>query len=326
MKITALPKPEYPFPSLMSTYAEKVKAQTDMWIDRDYGFLPMKMQMKYKLSNFGYITARCLPDMPTYDHLKPAAMFMLWGTVFDDYYEYCTTAQLQSLQKRVVAVLEGGDPEQGEHDFFPLLADIRDRLNVLLPSYWMRRYIDNVDNYIGSMQLEVPFKLVKHFPRLEEFIRLRELTIGVHAFLDLIILQLGLDLPEEVMNHTYMKELYRLTARVFAWCNDFYSIEKDIDREPLNLVLVLQHEFKLSIEAANDAAMSFHDNDVREIVRLQSDVPDFGHYTNGVKKFAWYLGVMIQGQKDWYAIDTRRYQKGGFPEEDTFKAVAGSSL
>ncbi|WP_199186412.1 terpene synthase family protein, partial [Pseudoxanthomonas sp. KAs_5_3] len=88
----------------------------------------------------------------------------------------------------------------------------------------------------------------------------------VQAYLDLIEMQLDNILPDEVMYSDYMQELYRLAARVFAWCNDFYSLLKDVGREPLNLVLVLQHKYDLSLEDANAQALIIHDNDVACIV------------------------------------------------------------
>lgn len=320
--VETLVKPSYPFPSLNNNNAEPIKEWTDNLVKNEYTFLPDKMRAKYILSNFGYITARCLPHIVNFEQVLPCARFMLWGTVLDDYYEFYKEDQLDKLKNGVVDILRGKNPTREDHFFFHEAKVIRDELSAFMPSNWMSRFTENVQIYLKSMQWEVPYKKANNFPCLKDFIRLREITIGVQAFLDLIDIQIGHVLPDEIYKHPYIQELYRLTARIFAWCNDFYSVEKDIGREPLNLVLVMQHEYGLSLSDANMEALKLHDRDVAALIVLQDAVPDFGIHSEDVKLFAWYLGVMIQGQAQWYEVDTKRYKKGGHPDLDTFKNMS----
>jgi hypothetical protein len=316
--ISSLALPAYPFPSLISPWSDAVAADTVQWLKSDFNFLPEKMLFKYSMSNFGKISARCLPEMLSYEHLQVAAKFMLWGTIFDDFYEFKNVEELKALRTRALEILEGNQLQSDDAPFFYILADIRDVLCRLMPVCWVRRFTGNVLVWIDSMQEEVPFKGVMQFPSLPYFMDLRERTIGVQAYLDLIEMQLASSLPDEVMNSTYMKELYRLAARVFAWCNDFYSLLKDVGREPLNLILVLQHEYNLTLEDANEQAMIIHDQDVQTIVEMSKQLPDFGSYNTLAEQFVHYLGIMIQGQNQWYLRDTMRYKKDGHPEKDSF--------
>lgn len=316
--ISSLALPAYAFPSVISPWADAIATDTLKWLEEDFQFLPEKMRYKYRMSNFGKISARCLPEMRSYQHLQVAARFMLWGTIFDDYYEFKNVAELSALRSRTLEILEGCNLNAGDPHFFHILAEIRHVLCNLMPGYWVHRFAGNVLVWIDSMQEEVTFKGKMHFPSLTYFMELRERTIGVQAYLDLIEMQLESCLPDVVMNSAWMKELYRLAARVFAWCNDFYSLLKDIGREPLNLVLVLQHEYNLSLENANEQALLIHDKDVERIVEMGKQLPDFGRYNTLVEQFVHYLGIMIQGQNQWYMKDTMRYQKNGHPEIDSF--------
>jgi len=316
--LSLLALPVYTFPSKISAWSEAVATDTLQWLEADFRFLPEKMRMKYRMSNFGKISARCLPDMESYAHLQVAAKFMLWGTIFDDYYEYCDAAELYALRTRVLQVLEGGPVTSGDSLFFGILADIRNVLYDLMPVFWVKRFTRNVLVWIDSMREEIPYKGIMTFPAPDYFMDLRERTIGVQAYLDLIEMQLDGVLPDAVMYSDYMQQLYRLAARVFAWCNDFYSLLKDIGREPLNIVLVLQNAHQLSLEDANIMAMEIHDADVQEIEELSRAIPDFGCYSDTVAAFVHYLGIMIQGQNEWYLKDTMRYKKGGHPTIDSF--------
>jgi hypothetical protein len=187
-----------------------------------------------------------------------------------------------------------------------------------MPGDWIARFAANVGIWIHSMLDEIPYKQVYHFPALDDFLELRTRTIGVQAYLDLIELQLAATLPDEVMLSPYFREVYRLAARIFASCNDFYSLLKDIDREPLNLVLVLQHQYRLSLPDAHSKAMEIHDQDVQALIRLMECPPDFGRHQPSVRTYMDFLGSMIQGQNVWYQKDTLRYQAGGYPEKGSF--------
>jgi hypothetical protein len=182
----------------------------------------------------------------------------------------------------------------------------------------MERFSSNIDIWLASMKDELLYKEPDQFPCLDKFVQLRERTIGVQAYLDLIEMQLPNQLSQKVMNSSYMKEVYKLTSRVFSWTNDFFSLLKDIGKEPLNLVLVIQNEYQLTLEEANERAMKIHDQDLNRLITLMQSVPDFETETQNVKKFIYYIGVMIQGQCQWYNIDTQRYKAGGFPEPGSF--------
>ena len=305
-----LPQPRYPFPSLISPHAESIKAETEHWLDVGYEFLPQKLRQVYKLSNFGYITARCLPHIRELSHLRPAARFMLWGTLFDDYFEYKSEDELKAITRRLESILLGNQPDPGEHPFFHILVIIRDELLSFMPATWFSRFSSHAIEYCASMQLEVPFKDQIDFkpPPLKDFLQLRELTIGCQAFHDLIDIEIGSVMSDDTMCSEKMKKLYSLSARLFAWCNDFFSLEKDLGREPLNLVFVLQHERQLSLDDACNEAMALHDDDLREFIQLCRSMKDPQEML-----FADYLGIMIQGQSTWYEIDTQRYKLGGSP-------------
>ncbi|WP_153796322.1 terpene synthase family protein [Foetidibacter luteolus] len=314
-----LPLPCYGFPSKISNWSDAVINDTKHWLETDFEFLPEKMRLKYLLSNFGKITARCLPCMKEYKQLQVAGRFMLWGTVFDDFFEYKTVAELEELYYRCMEILKGKKAYATDSPFFAILADIRESLSKLMPAFWLERFSKNVGIWIESMREEAPYKGEMIFPQLDYFTKLRERTIGVQAYLDLIEMQLDKPIPDEIMHSSYLTELYRKAARVFAWCNDFYSLLKDAGREPLNLILVLQHHYRLSLEEANKRAMEIHDADVASIYQMQLNVPDFSGYTETVRQFAYYIGVMIQGQNEWYLNDTMRYKKEGYPVKDSFK-------
>ncbi|RXK81690.1 terpene synthase family protein [Filimonas effusa] len=306
--IALFPPPSYPFEPMMSNWCDQVIEDTSNWLQNDYGFLPPKMQEKYQRSNFGKISARCLPKMNSYRHLQVAAKFMLWGTIFDDYYEFAKIDELKCLLLKVKGILDGNSELALDNPLLCILCNIQRDLKELMSDSWINIFTSNVCVWIESMQEETFFKSFDNFPSIDYFYDLRTRTIGVQSYLDLIVMQLPTELPIEVMNSPYFRELYHLSARIFSWCNDFFSLPKDFNREPLNIVYVLQNEYKLDIASAYRMAMKIHDDDVRKFCELADAKPDFGKWQQSVSFFVRLLKTMFRGQNDWYLYDTLRYR------------------
>lgn len=313
-----LPRLYYPFEDLISPYAAQLEAETKKWIYNDYAFLPEEIKKKYDHTNAGYLMARFYP-LATFEQLIPLARFSLWGLTFDDFYEHQGSQQIRVLRKRVMDILQGAAPLPSENDLFPQLATMRDELSKLMPPNWMARFTISMDKYIEGMELEAPYKATLQFPPLQEYMAIREKSVDVYPLIDFVELVTTHALPDEVVNHPIMQKIAALTCRMIAWCNDYFSVQKEQGRDIMNIILVAQHEYNLSLEDAYAAAVRIHEQDLEAYLQLIAALPDFGSYNEQVQQFIYYNGLMIQGHKSWYEIDTRRYGKGGHPEADRFK-------
>jgi hypothetical protein len=127
-----LAQPEYKFPSLLNPYAEQVKQENDHWLATRYSFLRPKMLIKYQTSNFGYLSARCLPDIRTYEHLSLAAEFMLLGTIYDDYYEFENVENLEHMRHRIHQVLNDKMGELTDTFFVQMFAELGKRFQKIM--------------------------------------------------------------------------------------------------------------------------------------------------------------------------------------------------
>lgn len=102
--------------------------------------------------------------------------------------------------------------------------------------------------------------------------------------------------------------------------NDFASIEKElaVDTETLNIILVIKHQYKVSVEEAVTESMNIHDTYIKEFVELQNNLPDFGSVQKNIERFVHNMALMISGLGAWYhkGSSTRYKTPGEFPKPE----------
>lgn len=312
MKSTLRPQLNYPFQDLINPMAGKVEELVVQWIEKDYQSMPeayhkKKTSYKHIETLAGKMMARMYP-YATLQQLIPICRFSLWGLSYDDFYEDCTMAELQDLRNRAVAVLRGYPLYPGENAIFHQLQLQREEMLPQMSPAWMERYAQSISAGFEGMQFEAPYKAKMEFPSLHDYMAIREKAVLVYPLIVLLELQLEEPLPDEIANHPQMLSIAAITCRILAWCNDFFSLAKEIGKDVMNLVLVIQHHEKCTLEEAFAEAENIHNQDLVLYMNLCSNLPDFGKYNHLVKQFVAVNNLMIQGHKSWYEKDTVRYK------------------
>ncbi|QJB30152.1 hypothetical protein HF329_02025 [Chitinophaga oryzae] len=175
------------------------------------------------------------------------------------------------------------------------------------------------------MMEETPYKLKKEFPSLNNLLLVREYSIAMYPYGDPLEPSINFIVPDHISAHPFIRRLKMLMCRIIAIQNDFASIEKElaIDTEVLNIILVIRHQYKVSIEEACKEAMRIHDEYVNEFVELQQHLPDFGVHQKDMERFVHYMALMISGLEAWYhkGRSTRYKTPGAYPAPEYGRRV-----
>ncbi|WP_449398431.1 hypothetical protein [Chryseobacterium wanjuense] len=85
-----------------------------------------------------------------------------------------------------------------------------------------------------------------------------------------------------------------------------------------NIVKVIQHEKNISLKEACLEDLRLHNEDLKEFVKLQSSLPDFGIWQDAVVNWVHYMSMVLSG---WKNISTKlgRYNAMEFPEAKELK-------
>ncbi|WP_143306307.1 terpene synthase family protein [Chitinophaga vietnamensis] len=305
-----------PFPDAISPYADNLETQIRKWLQQEYGYLPEKIRRKYEHTGVGYVGARLFPNT-SYDGLLSICRFSLWAFINDDAYERCTADQLEMIRLQVISALQGrpvaSDTGIANNLQLPVLR--KELLKLASPS-WLRRFTHSIDSYFKGMLLEIPYRNMQQYPRLEKYKLIREIAACVYPLVDLIELETGTVLPDDIALHPIIRRLAQLTCRIMAWANDFYSAPLEDGHDVLNLVLIIRHENNCTLDEAYSKAITIHNQDIQEFIVLRTALPDFKEWNTTVNKFIENLTLMITGHLQWLELNTARYKKGGHPGAD----------
>lgn len=315
------PVPKYPWSYFIGPFAESFYDEERQWIDTDYTFMSGPTRERYKRHGLVQAASYMFPAAKTMEQLRPIARFMVWLTLYDDYYEVCPVDELEHIRDHIMDVMLGKAPEEGDIGLIRQVAKSREEFKPFVSDYWFERWAQNFYRYTtyGIME-ETPYKLSKQYPTLDNLLLIREYSISMYPYGDPVEPSIGYIVPRHVSEHPVIERLKMLMCRIMAIQNDFASLEKEllVDTELLNIVFVLQHQYKISLEEACAEAMNIHDVYVEEFDRLYRNLSDYDFYNEEVERFVYHMILMITGLGAWYqqGISDRYTVPGAFPKPE----------
>lgn len=321
MKQSDVPILQYPWAYKIAPFAELFYEEQNDWIDKDYQFMSEGTRIKYKRHGLVQAASYMFPATQSMEQMRPIARFMVWLTLYDDYFELCPVKELAPIRDHIIDVMLGEDPRPDDIGLLRQVAVSRNEFCPYVNDNWFQRWAKSFHDYTtyGIME-ETPYKLAQQFPTLSNLLLIREYSISMYPYGDPVEPSMGFIAPDSVSKHPVIKRLKMLMCRIMAIQNDFVSIEKElaVNTEVLNIILVMKYQYKISLEEACAEAMRMHDDYVREFVELQENLPEFGSIQKDVENFVRHMTLMISGLGAWYhkGSSTRYKVPGEYPRPE----------
>lgn len=321
MKQKDVPILQYPWPYEIGPFSQLFYEEQNSWLDTDYQFMSESTRTKYKKHGLVEAASYMFPAANTREQVRPLARFMVWLTLCDDYHELCPVDKFTEVRDRIMDIMMGDQPRPDDIGLMRQVALSREEFLPYVNENWLQRWTKSFYNYTtyGIME-ETPYKLKKEFPTLSNYLLIREYSIAMYPYGDPVEPSINYMVPDAISEHPVIKRLKMLMCRIIAIQNDFGSIEKElaVDTEFLNIILIIRHQYKVSLEEAIAEAMRIHDEYVKEFVELQNSLPDFGPEQKNVERFVHNVALMISGLGAWYhkGISTRYKTPGEFPKPE----------
>lgn len=317
-KFSTFPRPHYPFPNMTSPAIEELAQEYFGWIDADYQFHSPEARAQHKSHRLSDFAALTMPHLSLAE-LRPLARFASTGAMMDDYYDRTDMNDWDQIRARILALLTGeNDHEPGpgiEHQFFMLR---RDAQAIDMPSPLYQHYVAALDDVLVGYRDEKRWVAANQAPPFPVYLYIREPTSGVIPFAYYVALQKDFrELPNDVLEHSVMRRLRLLCARMVGIHNDLISLPKELarDGDVINIVMSLQRDHGLPLEHAYAKSLAVHDSYLDQFQLLHDHLPDFGPWQTLAEDYVLHLGVMVQGLLT-YHLTTTRYQPGSYVEPE----------
>lgn len=314
MKTNTIPAIRCPFPVFVNPHAADAQRASRTWVQRfDLGRCPTALVLDTATSRMGWLAAHCHPEAP-YPALQLVTDWYTWMFFADDERDADPIGQepcwLAATCGRYLDILHGAVPAPDESPLCHALQDLRDRLLALMGrGAWMARFLHAMRVHLGATVWEASNRSRGVIPDARTYRRMRPLTSGVHV--DVILAEMAepLRLPTEVRTHAVVQRLTAASNNVICWFNDCISLEKEQQqRDVHNLVLVLQHEYGLALEAAMRRAVLLHNREVQRFVELTARLPSFGAAIDAkLERYVRTMRARMRGNLVW-SLASGRYR------------------
>lgn len=298
----------YPIHNLVSKHSDVMEEITRNWVD-SYDCLPPTFKQKAKGANYGVLTAAVIPRAEI-EVLIPITRWMLWAFCWDDYYGPYEKQDLKAICKTALRILKGIEDEgQYENTLFSELAIIREELQGVANSEWMRRFVNSHIYYFQGLLMDTySYKKDLQYPSSAEYFKIRDRLIGGFMVMDLLEL-VGTIFPKGLFENPRIQKLRLLASRLMIYDNDIFSYKKEIkEGEAMNIVLVLQAENNISIGEALALAIKMREKEYRELLAFEHHFREFGRYSSIVRNYWQNTMILLEGQLNWYRLMSKRYE------------------
>lgn len=309
-----LPILYYPFHSAINQHYETACQQGREWV-RSFNLLEELACQSLFAANFEILTARAYPNT-SLKGLELVTNFMHWFTILDDESEKAGISKeleiLKIKQTRLLDILKGAELTEVDTPVALAWRDIVQRLHQFphVTSEWMLYFAKHIEDYLQALRWEALNYIQGIEPDLATYIEMRHIVFGINLFLDLILIADGIALPLEVLECPIVKRMSLAASNAMAWANDIFSLKREIKEGMVyNLVLILQHEYQISLEEALNRAVELHDAQVRNFIELSMQLPSFRAEINvNLQHYVLALRFWMRANLDWM-MESRRYAK-----------------
>lgn len=316
-----------PLPPSLNPHVEHAHAQTLAWAVKFQLVQPQSKQLgRLGAARLAWLAALANPELSR-DDLEFVTDWMTWLTCYDD---LCDAAAIGrdpedwgAMSSRFIAIIQDQCQPQPAEPLACALANLCQRLRQRTDAIWIARFACDVKQCFQANRWETMIH-ASHVPAdLATYTKMRPLTSAVYTCFDLVAISAGLDPSASWLTHAYIEQLENMANNHICWVNDLFGLAKEIkENNQNNLVLVLQHELQLTLQAAVDRAVAMCNAEMNAFLALaalfSTEASEVGcqRYINGLQ--SW-----MRGNLDWYA-QTGRYQENPV-EDDEFEERINAS-
>ncbi|MGH3972302.1 MAG: terpene synthase family protein [Pseudonocardiaceae bacterium] len=321
MTSTTTPFINLPFPVRQHPQFARIETSTHEWVVRFRLANSDAATKGLVRSRFGVAAAYGYPDAPL-PEAELAAGWFAWLFFVDDQHEEGTHGSAQrwtDVIEAVGGVLESGLPT-GPLAGTPLiraLADLSHRFDALASPAWKKRFARHLMGIMAGGLRDIQLREGGTPLPLADYIALRRDASAVLTCFDVIEICVHTVLSDQVYHSSIFQEIVLAGADLFSWINDLYSLDKEIACGIVsNLILVLQHERRITREQAFIAARALINDRVNDLLAAEQRLPELIDTLQldtvtqeAVHRYVAGIHDCIAGANHWHAHGTGRYQK-----------------
>lgn len=299
-----------PFPSMVNPHSDQADRESFSWMV-EHGLLSdADTAACLRRQRSGELAARTNPEVDA-EMLRLLADWYVWLFAFDDGYcedrtQISTPGSMALTVSLLARALDAGLSVPGPAGpFATSLREVRDRIASIASGSQLVRWESTVRDYLSAQMWEASNREAGRFPSLDEYVAMRRHAGATYTCLALIDVTTRMEIPPREADGTAVKALMDITANLVSWDNDLYSHakEKAGDHGRHNLVEVLAHHHRCSVERATVLAVKMRDQEMESFVDTCAEIELTA--SAHTKNFMRNLGLWLRGHVEWSCTSSR---------------------
>ncbi|OJA11858.1 hypothetical protein AZE42_03256 [Rhizopogon vesiculosus] len=274
----------WPWPRSINPHFEAVKLEVDASF-RDFKALSPKSQEAFDKCDSARLAALAYPNAPR-EHLRIGCDLMNVYFIVDEYTDIENAAVTKEMVDIVLDALHNPHKVRPEGECI---------LGEIVRQFWaraiqsasplsQRHFLDNYAAYLRAVVVEAQDRDEAHCRTIDDYLKLRRDTVAAKpAF---AIYEMGMNLPDEVLNHPVIAELAECITDLMLIDNDMtsYNREQATGDENHNLITVVMLEHDLDLNSAISWAARYHSDVEKKFIDGLAKVPLWGPSTDVLVK------------------------------------------
>lgn len=307
-----------PFPLRVSTDLERARQHNLQWVQQ-LGLVAEGASLAWfsmwdmpKLAAFGFPYA-------TGASLDLCADAMAFFFIFDDQFDGPLGRhpdRVADVCQGFIDIVHGARPRGSAGPLLRAFADVWHRCQDDAPPRWRARAACEWEYYFAAHAHEAINRTRGTPADMQGYLQVRRGIAASDLPISLGVRAAAIDVPPAVFHSPQLRIMRQTAIDITFMCNDMYSLEKEEARGDMdNLILVIEHEQKLSRPQAIGQAQHDIDQRCTRFQQLSDQVPDVcaqlkltAQQRTVVDRYVDVMTAWIRGYHEW-EIQTMRYTK-----------------
>ncbi|KAH8824292.1 isoprenoid synthase domain-containing protein [Flagelloscypha sp. PMI_526] len=305
----------WPWPRTIHEDATGCQAESRAWIT-SFNVFPSSFQRVLDKTNPGLLCALTAPHASLFT-LRSCTDLMHIAFVIDGHTDnQPLDVVVARCHESMDAILHPHQPRPvGEHIMGEINRQYWERASSEMPPLLIKRFEKTWRGYLDSVVTQAEHRDKQYICSPKEYIDARRENVGAYPFYVLLEKSLGICLPDEVVDHPYIKALETGATDMILLGNDMCSYKKEFlsDDADYNYITVVKKHYNVDIQGAYDILFTTHDEavenflSVAEKVRNKDGFPSFGEIVDQqILDYIDGLAIWVRGNDEW-SFGTERY-------------------
>ncbi|KAG2033028.1 terpenoid synthase [Suillus americanus] len=298
----------WPFPRHLNQHYSKVGAGSCAWLESFKAFSP-KAQQAFNRCNLGLLGCLACPTASE-EHARSTCDYMNLATLID---EYSDASEVGEVRKQKDAIMDAlrhpheprpkGEWVGGEiaRQFWERI--IRNGASGQL----QKRFIAIFDEYLEAIMQQAIDRSGHHIRDIQSFFDLRRISYGAKPMF--VLLELGLNIPDEVISHPTIEDVVVVTLDMITLGNDIlsYDVEQARGDDDHNIVTIVMHEIGTDVNGAMLWVADRHTKLEKRYFEAVAAIPKWGELIDSqVREYCDGLGNIVRANYEW-SFENERY-------------------